>query len=213
MKRLAAAVLLVALVSVGCSSSNDKADKKDSSTSTTKADASDEKGEGTSEDEAKEDTKPTKLDEAALGKAFATSLSSGEEGSGALVLEKEAADCIGPKWAAAVGVEPYEKAGLTIEQISTPFTSSSLVTLTDKEGSAQFAAFGECGVDIVRKMTESIVGGLEEAQRACVLEKMDPDLAEAALSKLFSGQDAQTEYLAMMTAVSQACNLPMPSGE
>ncbi|WP_426571243.1 hypothetical protein [Aquihabitans sp. McL0605] len=140
--------------------------------------------------------------------AFVSNLSAGDPDQGQLVLTKEQAACVGPKFVKAITVETLHGHDVTVAQVSDPSFDGTSLGLTAKQGEELVAAFEPCGVDIVDLFIGSLTSGMTDEQQACSKEKVDRDQALDYLSGGFADGGDTAKLSALQDALTKACDLP-----
>ena len=191
-------VLSLALVAVGCSSS-DGSDGSGDGTATSK-------DKTTTTEGSTEDVEGITAD--GYTSAFVINLSSGSEDEGNLVISEEQATCVAPLFVDAITVKTLQANDVTTEEIEDPSWDGTSLGLSPKQGEKLVSSFGECDVDIVALFAEGLTGGLTAEQQSCVAENIDGDLVKAALAKTFSTGESDAEFEAVVTALGEDCELP-----
>lgn len=197
-KILASLAVLTLVVGLASCSSSDDEGAGDETTTTTEAAT-------TTEAEEPADAG----DPQAFVDAYTTGLSSGSVDAGALVLTEEQAACVGEAWVDQIGVDRFEEAGVTPEDVADPLFDSTRLGLPEEEGAEIVAAFEGCDVDIAAELAESITLGMGEEQISCTAENIDPELVDALLVKSFTTGENDAEFEALLASLD-ACDLPLP---
>ena len=129
-------------------------------------------------------------------KALADNLARAENDD--LPMSREQADCLAPRWVDTIGVDRFEAAGVTPEDIKNDDKTADFeeFTLSESEAEVMYDAFGQCDVNLREMMIESMAGDSEtpEAVRKC----MEGVLTEEAIKTLMimgltEGDDAMDD--------------------
>ncbi|HWJ98667.1 MAG TPA: hypothetical protein VNQ33_10940 [Acidimicrobiales bacterium] len=199
--------ITLALVVAGCGSSggSDGAEgttttKGDATTTTAADDTSTTAGDG--------DVAPTDVTAEQYAAAFAAGLTSGDADGTDLVLPKDAAECVAPKFVDIVTVETLNQAGITAEDASESGFEPGGLGLDASQGAAIVAAFGECHFDIYAELAKGLTAGLGEDVQQCTAANIDHDLADAMLAKTFSTGENDAEFEALLADLQKTCDLP-----
>lgn len=189
--------LLLALVAVGCGSSGGS--EEGGETTTTEAAATTTEADGGGE-----------ADEAAYLEAIRTSLTTGSEEGGDLVIADGEGECVAPVWLDIITVEAFTSAGADPEDVSDPDFDFQELELDQEQAQGVIDAFEPCGVDIYAKLAESLTESLTEEQRTCAMEEIDTDLGNALLLTAFSTSagTGEAEFGALIDQLTEACDLP-----
>lgn len=196
--------LTLALVAAGCGSSggSDDASSTTEAKATTTTEADDDGGTTEPADG------PVDVDEATYVAAFTTGLSTGDSTGGDLVLTKETAACVAPKWVAAMTVEQLNEAGITEKDAADAGFNPADVDLDESQAEELVDAFDACDFDIFGELGRSLTLGLGEEQEQCAAENLDPELGRALLVKTFSTGQSDTEFEALLADLEKSCDLP-----
>ena len=146
-------------------------------------------------------------DRAAYVEALTTGLSSGDEAVD-LVVGKDEAACIAPKFVDAMTVATLKEKDVDPKDMAEPGWDSSGLGLSKAQGAAMVDAFEPCGVDIYEKFVAALTGGFTDEQVACASENLDEDLARDLLVVTFAGSEGTTEFEAVIEQLTTACDLP-----
>ncbi len=197
--------LVLALVAAGCgtSSGSEGAD----TTTTTKAEATTTVADDTTTtDDGGDSGGEVTRDE--YEAAFVTSLSSGDESNGDLVLPDDAAECVAPKFVTAFTVNALNEAGITVEDASDPGFDPSDVGISEEQALQLIDAFSACDFDIYTALATALTEGLGSDVQECAAQNIDLDLADDLLAKSFSSGDSDAEFEALLTDLQEHCDLP-----
>ncbi|MEZ5181614.1 MAG: hypothetical protein R2702_07050 [Acidimicrobiales bacterium] len=142
--------------------------------------------------------------------AMADNLSSGSEDDGQLVLERDQAECMAPRWVDAITVELLQAQEVTPAELADPDFSASLsdLALDADAAGAMVDAFDACDVDLVGLFASAFTQGLGEDVTACVAQEADPALIRDVLVASFSGGDGETPLTALLDQLRPVCDLP-----
>jgi hypothetical protein len=195
--------VLLAVTIAGCGSSG-----SEGSSTTTKAEGTtttaDPNGSGSGEGEPSAEVSGITAEE--YTEAFVTNLSSGDDDGTDLVVTEEQAECVAPKWVAAITVEKLHEAGATVEALSDPGFNRVELALDEDQGAELVAAFDPCGVDLAELFAAALTQGLTEEQQSCAVENIDREDALDYLGKSFGG--SQPDLTPIQDALVAACDLP-----
>ncbi len=195
-------VLTLALVAASCGSSGSDGAEK---TTTTKADPAPDDGATTTTGGRVEPTRVTADEYVA---AFTKGMTAGSKDGGNLVLSKEQAACVAPKFVDLATVKAMNEAGITAEDAADPGFDPSNVGLDEDQGQALVDAYGECDFDIYGELATALTTGLSKDIATCTSKNLDHDLADALLVKTFSSGKADAEFEALLADLQATCDLP-----
>lgn len=200
--------LLLALVAVGCGSSGGS-EEGGGDTTTTEASATTTEAEVTTT-EADGDDEPAEGDEADYLAAIQTSLTSGSEEGGDLVLADGEGECVAPVWLDIITVDALIAAGASPEDVEDPDFDFQELELDEEQAQGVIDAFEPCGVDIYAKLGQSLTESLSEEQQTCAMDEIDTELGNALLLTAFSttAGTGEAEFGALIDQLTEACDLP-----
>ena len=142
--------------------------------------------------------------------AMADNLSSGSADEGQLVLERDEAECMAPRWIDAMTVEVLQEQQVTPAELADPgfSISSSDLGIDADAAAAMVDAFGACEVDLVGLFAGAFAQGLGDDVEACVAREADPALVRDVLVAAFSGGDGEAALSALLDQLGPVCDLP-----
>lgn len=197
------AALALLLGAAACSSDDEGADD---TTTTTEAGG----------DEATGDEEPPDLSDVSADDYVASlsgELSGGDPDAGDLVLAEGEAACVAEAWVEGIGVDRFVESGVAPADIAGSGLGIEEIQLDLDTAQGLIDDFGECDVDIAAKLAETLTIGLDETQRTCAIENIDPEVANALLLTAFTPEagDGSAEFDALIEQLSGECELPTPA--
>ena len=149
---------------------------------------------------------PSELTAEEYGAAFVESLAEAPADS-TLVVSREQAECLGPKYVEAITVETLQANDVTLEEAADPAFDVSELGLDDSQGEAMIDAFAPCGVDVLEK-TALFLRPLTDEQLQCVVDNLDPEDTTDLWVQAFVATLAEGQFDDLVQPAKEACDLP-----
>lgn len=149
---------------------------------------------------------PSELTAEEYGAAFVESLAEAPA-DGPLVVSREQAECLGPKYVEAITVETLQANDVTLEEAADPAFDVSELGLDDSQGEAMIDAFAPCGVDVLEK-TALFLRPLTDEQLQCVVDNLDPEDTTDLWVQAFVATLAEGQFDDLVQPAKEACDLP-----
>lgn len=133
------------------------------------------------------------------------------------VLEDDQADCIGARTVNIIGVDAFEKAGVTPADLGP--TSDTLigdVEVDDKQANEIYDSFKKCDVDLRAIMFESFAqdDDMTDEQKKCLEGALDEDTLRAfVVTAMVKGDDESPEAMRLMGAIMGCAFMGMDEGD
>lgn len=130
---------------------------------------------------------------------FAVDISGGE------VATKEQGECIGERWVEVVGFDAISAAGVSPSEFSNIDAESyKKLGLSDDDADSLYAAFADCGLDVLDSIRSSFGGDLSPTQQSCIDDTLTEELVKDLFTtNLLEGNDASTEDADALAACAE----------
>ena len=214
--RLLMCAVLVVVGVAACSSSDSGGAAKGKSSDTTSA-----KGSGSTTTTSSGPIDPTTTTTPGGSKAYldataadytsnlAAGFTNGKNADGDLVLTKDEATCVAPKWIDAITVATLKAKKVDPQALKDNSYSYADLGLAQSQGTKMIAAFDTCGADIYSLFLTAISVGLTPDKAACVKANIDQATARSLLVASLIGADSggTNPLQAKLQAVDTTCKL------
>ncbi|MCU1358038.1 MAG: hypothetical protein JWM89_3456 [Acidimicrobiales bacterium] len=140
---------------------------------------------------------------------LAAGFTNGKNADGDLVLTKDEATCVAPKWIDAITVATLKAKKVDPQALKDNSYSYADLGLAEPQGTKMITAFDTCGADIYSLFLTAISVGLTPDKAACVKANIDQATARSLLVASLIGADSggTNPLQAKLQAVDTTCKL------